>query len=205
MAFAFDSHNFGQVLNDARDIAARALDLEDRLVTFVNNLDGEHGSLAGVVRSICTDAMSNRLVADALVARLIGNGPQANGSGRPRVLVVDDSPDNLELVAFILENSGFEAITANNGLEALIVAHYSRPAVILMDLSMPVLNGLEAARVLKASEVTQDLHVIAYTAKPEFYEPPFTKFFVDVLKKPSTPEAILASVRRFVGDGSLES
>ena len=203
MAFAFDSHNFGQVLNDAKDIAARALDLEDRLVTLVNNLDGER--LAGVVRSLCTDARSNRLVADALVTRLIGKGPQENGSGRPRVLVVDDSQDNLELVAFILENSGFEAITANNGLEALIVAHYSRPAVILMDLSMPVLNGLEAARVLKASEVTQNLHVIAYTAKPEFFEPPFTRFFVDVLKKPSTPEAILASVRRFVGDGSLES
>jgi twitching motility two-component system response regulator PilH len=205
MAFAFDSQSFGHVLNDAEDIAARALDLEHRLVTLVNGLDGECGRVAGAIRTICTEARSNRQLADGLLIRLIGNTAQENGSGRPRVLVVDDSQDNLEMVAMLLENSGFEAITANNGLEALIVAHYSRPVVVLMDLTMPVLNGLEAARVLKASEVTQDLNVIAYTAKPEFYEPPFTKFFVDVLKKPSTPEAILASVRRFAGDASLDA
>lgn len=205
MAFAFDSHRFGHVLNDAADIAARALDLEHRLVTLVNSLDGERGSVAGAIRSICTVARSNRQLADGLLMRLIGNTTQENESGRPRVLVVDDSQDNLEMVAMLLESSGYEAITANNGLEALIVAHYSRPVVVLMDLSMPVLNGIEAARVLKASEVTHDMNVIAYTAKPEFYEPPFTKFFVDVLKKPSPPEAILASVRRFAGDGPLDA
>ena len=205
MAFAFDSHSFGHVLNDAEDIAARALDLERRLVALVNSLDGERGSVATVLRSISTDARSHRQVADALVTRLIGNSTQENESGRPRVLVVDDSQDNLDMIAMLLEASGFEAITANNGLEALIVAHYLRPAVVLMDLSMPVLSGIEAARLLKASEVTHDLNVIAYTAKPEFYEPPFSSFFVDVLKKPSTPEAILASVRRFTGDAPLDA
>jgi CheY-like chemotaxis protein len=200
MAFAFDSHSFGQVLNEAEDVASRALDLEHRLVTLVNSLDGERGIVPRAIRSICADARSHRLVADSLRARLIGNGSQENESVRPRVLVVDDSPDNLEMVSMLLESSGFDAITANNGLEALIVAHYLRPSVILMDLSMPVLNGIEAARVLKASEVTQDVNVIAYTAKPEFYEQPFTKFFVAVLTKPSDPENILASVRRFSVD-----
>ena len=205
MAFAFDSHSFGQVLNDAENVAARALDLEHRLDALVSSLDGERGTVANAIRGICSEAKSQRLVAGNLLARLIGNIPQINESGRPRVLVVDDSPDNLEMVAILLENSGYEAITANNGLEALIVAHYSRPSVILMDLSMPVLNGLEAARVLKASQVTQAVNVIAYTAKPEFYEPPFTRFFVGVLKKPSSPEDILASVRRYAGEASYDA
>jgi len=205
MAFAFDSHGFGQVLSDAENVAARALDLEDRLVALVNSLDGERGSVASAIRGICAEAKLQRVVANSLLARLIGNVPQVNESGRPRVLVVDDSPDNLEMVAILLENSGYEAITANNGLEALIVAHYSRPSVILMDLSMPVLNGIEAARVLKASQVTQAVNVIAYTAKPEFYEPPFTRFFVGVLKKPSSPEDILASVRRFSTEASYDA
>lgn len=205
MAFAFDSHGFGQVLSDAENVAARALDLEHRLVALVNSLDGERGSVASAIRGICAEAKSQRVVANSLLARLIGNVPQVNESGRPRVLVVDDSPDNLEMVAILLENSGYEAITANNGLEALIVAHYSRPSVILMDLSMPVLNGIEAARVLKASQVTQAVNVIAYTAKPEFYEPPFTRFFVGVLKKPSSPEDILASVRRFSVEASYDA
>ena len=205
MAFAFDSHGFGHVLSDAENLAARALDLEHRLVALVNSLDGERGSVASAIRGICAEAKLQRVVANSLLARLIGNVPQVNESGRPRVLVVDDSPDNLEMVAILLENSGYEAITANNGLEALIVAHYSRPSVILMDLSMPVLNGIEAARVLKASQVTQAVNVIAYTAKPEFYEPPFTRFFVGVLKKPSSPEDILASVRRFSAEASYDA
>jgi CheY-like chemotaxis protein len=203
MAFAFDSHRFGQVLHDAEGIAARAIDLEHQLSLLVDKTDqsGAPRQLLDSVRSACIAARAHRQLTETLVARLLGSGSHGSDARRPaRILIVDDSPDNLDLVAQILEASGFEAITASNGLEALIVAHYARPALILMDLTMPVLSGLEAARVLKSSPATQDINVIAYTARPDFYQPPFTKFFVEVLPKPSPPEKVLASVQRFLGD-----
>jgi CheY-like chemotaxis protein len=204
MAFAFDGQSFGQVLQDAERLAARARDFEERLVTIVNLFE-EHGrtelatsDLLGAVRGVCIDARDHRLLAEAHLAHLVGEIAPRNGSGKGRVLVVDDTQDNLDVVTMVLEAAGFEAITARDGLEAVIVAHYARPSLILMDVTMPVLNGLEAARLLKASAVTQGVNVVAYTAKPDFLEPPFTKFFVDVVKKPASPQAILASVNQFV-------
>ncbi len=84
------------------------------------------------------------------------------------------------------------------GSKRVIVAHYARPDLILMDVTMPVLNGIDAARLLKASAVTQDVNVIAYTARPDFEELAYNQLFVDVLKKPAAPDAILASVERFI-------
>ena len=201
MPFAFDGHTFGKVLDDAERVAARAGDLERALGALVKALEaGASPDLVRAARAVCVDARTQRHLAETLVVRFVGELVKTNGSPRPRrVLVVDDTPDNVDLVAIVLERSGFEAITARNGLEAVIVAHYAHPAVVLMDLTMPVLNGLEAARLLKASTVTHGVNVIAYTAKPEFYEPPFTSLFVDVVKKPATPEAILAAVQRYAG------
>jgi CheY-like chemotaxis protein len=199
MAFAFDSHTFGKVLDEAERVAARAGDLERALTGLVKTLEASASpDLVRAARAICVEARTHRQLAETLVTRFVGELVKTNGSPRPRrVLVVDDTPDNVDLVTLVLEHAGFEAITARNGLEAVIVAHYARPAVILMDLTMPVLNGLEAARLLKASTVTHGVNVIAYTAKPEFYEPPFTGLFVDVVTKPATPETILASVQRY--------
>lgn len=122
-----------------------------------------------------------------------------------RVLVVDDSADTCEMAAMVLEDAGFHVITAANGLEGVLAAHTASPAVVLMDITMPVLNGIEAARLLKSSTVTRDLQVIAYTAKPDFYERPLTRLFVDVLAKPSSPDAIIASVRRWAVPGGERS
>jgi CheY-like chemotaxis protein len=202
MAFAFDSQTFGGVLEDAERVAATALDLEQALAGFVKTLEANASpALLTRARGLCMDAEAQRRLAESLVTRFVGELANHNGSPpRRRVLVVDDAPDNLDVVTIVLEQSGFEAITASNGLDALIVAHYARPAVILMDVTMPVLNGLEAARLLKASAVTHGVNVIAYTASPEIFEPPFTGLFVDVVKKPATPETILASVQRSAGD-----
>ena len=80
----------------------------------------------------------------------------------------------------------------------MIVAHYALPAVVLVDLTMPVLSGLEAARLLRASLLTRHLKVIAFTARPDIYEELVARSFADVLAKPAPPEAIIATVRRFV-------
>jgi two-component system cell cycle response regulator DivK len=132
-----------------------------------------------------------------MLTRLIGDHAVDDAThARSRILIVDDSDSNRETTAAILEDAGFDVITATNGLEGVIVAHYVRPSVILMDLTMPVLNGLEAARLIRASAATQDLKVIAYTARPDLFDGAVTKWFVDVILKPANPEAIVALVRR---------
>ena len=142
------------------------------------------------------------MIATTLLKRVVGELAEDAAQNRPAslVLVVDDAVDTCELAATVLEHAGFHVITASNGLEGVLAAHLAPPAVILMDITMPVLNGVEAARLLKASTVTRDLKVIAYTAQPDFCDGPVRPLFVDVLSKPSNPDAIVASVRRCVGD-----
>ena len=67
-----------------------------------------------------------------------------------------------------------------------------------MDVTMPVLNGIDAARLLKASSFTQGVNLIAYTARPDFQELAGKQLFVDVLKKPAAPDQIVASVERYI-------
>jgi two-component system cell cycle response regulator DivK len=84
-------------------------------------------------------------------------------SERPRVLVVDDYPDAREMYAEYLQFSGFDVIEASNGVEALERAADSAPDVILMDLSLPVMDGWEATRRLKANKATADIPIVALT------------------------------------------
>ena len=83
---------------------------------------------------------------------------------RPRVLLVDDYPDAREMYAEYLDFSGFEVIEAANGMEALQRAADMQPDIILMDLSLPVMDGWEATRRLKAESTTQTIPVIGLTA-----------------------------------------
>jgi CheY-like chemotaxis protein len=107
---------------------------------------------------------------------------------------VDDYGDIRDVVVDVLQNAGFIVRTAADGLEALIAAYEMRPTVILMDVSMPVLDGLEATRLIKACAVTRDAR-IAYTGNPGFEESPARMLFAAVLTKPAAPEALLAAVR----------
>jgi CheY-like chemotaxis protein len=84
-------------------------------------------------------------------------------SERPRVLVVDDYPDAREMYAEYLQFSGFDVIEAGNGKEALERAADSAPDIILMDLSLPVMDGWEATRRLKADKATADIPIVALT------------------------------------------
>jgi CheY-like chemotaxis protein len=85
------------------------------------------------------------------------------GGGAPLVLVVDDFQDNREMYAEFLLFSGFRVIEAKNGLEAIEQAFANLPDVIIMDLSLPVMDGWEATRKLKADGRTKSIPVIALT------------------------------------------
>ena len=80
------------------------------------------------------------------------------------VLLVEDVEDNRELARFLLENEGYRVIEAHDGAEAVAIARAQMPDLVLMDLSLPVMDGWEAAGMLKADPATAHLPIIAVTA-----------------------------------------
>jgi len=80
------------------------------------------------------------------------------------VLVVDDSIDSLTAISLFLQQSGYRVATATNGEEAIQVAALVNPELILMDLAMPGVDGLESTRQIRQNESLKDIPVIALTA-----------------------------------------
>jgi CheY-like chemotaxis protein len=157
------------------------------------------------IRRQRASARQQRVRAEALHAALIGDPTLQTRSGGPIVLVVDDSKDSVETVALFLELSGFQVVTASNGLEALIAAHYARPEVAVLDVAMPVMNGLEAARLLKASPVTRSMRLMAYTANWSTNDSALKEAFAEVLAKPAGADEFLAAVRNLAAGGGAVS
>jgi two-component system cell cycle response regulator DivK len=81
-----------------------------------------------------------------------------------RVLLVEDNADNLALVRFLLERAGYAVIEANNGVRGLELARQEKPDLILMDLSLPEMDGWAAAQELKADQQTASIPLLALTA-----------------------------------------
>jgi len=89
---------------------------------------------------------------------------EAGAARGKKILIVDDNRDNLELVVKVLRNNGYETIEASDGEEALEKAVSERPCLILMDISIPKMDGYEVTRRLKGMEDCKDIPVIALTA-----------------------------------------
>lgn len=81
-----------------------------------------------------------------------------------RVLLAEDDEDNFDLVSLLLQRAGYEVIAARNGKEALEFAHREHPDAILMDLSLPEIDGWTVVRKLRASPETMDIPIFALTA-----------------------------------------
>ena len=79
-------------------------------------------------------------------------------------MVVDDNEDNRELLNFFLSRNGFKIIEASNGLEAVRFALSTRPDLIIMDLSMPVMDGYTAVRLLRQVPQVSDVPIVACTS-----------------------------------------
>ena len=92
---------------------------------------------------------------------------EPQGSVRPVVLVADDDDDILQLLAFRLERAGYEIVQARNGKEALSLALELRPALAVLDVTMPGLDGYEVTRALRANEATSAMPIILLTARAQ--------------------------------------
>lgn len=85
----------------------------------------------------------------------------------PTVMVVDDTAAVRIVLRMQLIVLGYRVLEARNGAEAVELGERERPDLILMDISMPVLDGLEATRLLRSSPLTRDIPVVALSAFPE--------------------------------------
>ena len=110
------------------------------------------------------------------------------------VLVVDDVDDARELFGYVLRFSGFEVIEAASGSEAVQQASAHVPSVILMDIFMPGVDGVTAARQIKEDPRLRHIPIIAWTARPSAAEGE-ESLFAAVIGKPGTPETILGTIR----------
>lgn len=117
---------------------------------------------------------------------------------QPLILVVDDYADAREMYADYLELCGYRVAQASNGAEALEQANALRPDVILMDMSLPVLDGWEATRRLKADERTRAIPVVALTGHPPEAQGQSVGCEAYVLK-PCLPEELTEQVQRVLG------
>ncbi len=82
----------------------------------------------------------------------------------PTVMVVEDYDDNRELLCFIIRRLGCRVVEATNGSEAVQLAHIERPDLILMDLSLPIMDGITATREILRLEETKHTPVVALSA-----------------------------------------
>ena len=118
----------------------------------------------------------------------------------PLVLVVDDFQDNREMYAEYLAFSGFRVIQAANGKEALDQAFANRPDIIIMDLSLPVMDGWEATRRLKADQRTNAIPVVALTghAMQGHSKGAIEAGCDSFVAKPCLPDQLVAEIRKML-------
>src|SRR3984885_13054993 len=84
-----------------------------------------------------------------------------------KILVADDEPDVLNLVSLNLKNAGFNVIKAQDGATALSKARSNMPLLVVLDLMLPAMSGIEVCKTLKADALTSQIPIIMLTAKAE--------------------------------------
>ena len=90
--------------------------------------------------------------------------PQRPASTRKRVLVVEDNPLNMKLFSAMIAAEGYEVLEAKSGHDGLVMAQDQHPDLIIMDIQLPGMSGLEVTQSLKADAATHDIPIIATTA-----------------------------------------
>jgi diguanylate cyclase (GGDEF)-like protein len=114
-----------------------------------------------------------------------------------KILVVDDQPDNVELLATILTIQGYEVQKSSCGIEAIELVKTNPPDMILLDISMPEVNGFEVCRTLKSDRYTQDIPIIFISALQEAQDKTQAFNFGgnDYIAKPFQIEEVIVRVK----------
>ena len=112
------------------------------------------------------------------------------------ILIVDDTPDNLDLLAAILKKRGYQSLCVENGAEAIEAAHSGWAELILLDIQMPEMDGYEVCEQLKADEETKDIPIIFISALNEFADKKkaFKAGGIDYINKPFEIKEVVVRV-----------
>jgi len=114
-----------------------------------------------------------------------------------RVLVIEDEVHILELLKYNLEAAGYKVITSENGKEGLDKAFEGKPDLVILDLMLPDVDGLEICKILKKNDETKNIPIIMLTAKSEEFDKVLGLEIGadDYLAKPFSPRELLARIR----------
>ncbi len=120
------------------------------------------------------------------------------------VLIVEDDPDIVELLQYTLEREGYPVLVALNGEKGLSEAQRRRPGLILLDLMLPGLDGLEVCKALKSDDSTKSIPVVMLTAKGEESDVVLGLEFGadDYVRKPFSPRELVARIRAVLRRGN---
>lgn len=123
-----------------------------------------------------------------------------------KILLVDDDPDILELLEYNLSKEGYSIRTAANGLEGIQVAEEFSPDLILMDIMMPVMDGIEAGRIMKQNKILKKALLIFLTARNEEYSEvaAFEMGADDYITKPVKPRALISRIKAITQRNAVE-
>ena len=126
---------------------------------------------------------------------------------RPKILVVDDEPDVVELISFNLSTRGYETVTASNGLEALIKARRFLPDLVVLDVMMDGMDGLSVCEILHTQPSTKSIPVIMVTAAAGEIARlnSVAAGAVDFLTKPFSPQELVRRIGRILESAHDES
>lgn len=114
-----------------------------------------------------------------------------------KILLVDDEPDILEIVGYNLSSEGYEVFTANNGVEGVSIAKKKKPHLVILDVMMPEMDGIEACEIMRASPELSHTIITFLTARGEDYSQVagFDAGADDYITKPIKPKVLVSKVK----------
>jgi len=114
-----------------------------------------------------------------------------------KILLVDDEPDILEIVGYNLKNEGYQISTAKNGIEAVKIAKKEHPHLIILDIMMPEMDGIEACEKIRATKGLENVIITFFTARGEDYSQVagFNVGADDYITKPIKPKVLVSKIK----------
>jgi two-component system, cell cycle response regulator DivK len=120
-----------------------------------------------------------------------------------RILVVEDDPETLDMITIMLERRGYSVVVASNGMQGLILAEAEMPDLIITDIRMPQIDGVEMIKRLRARESTKQTPILGITAYEMEYATDAVKTGANrIMAKPFTDDMLVAYVRALLSGGS---
>ena len=121
----------------------------------------------------------------------------SNNLPNSKILLVDDDPDIIELLEYNLKKEGYETASANDGVQAVEVAKIFKPDLILLDVMMPLQDGIETARQIRQLPEFKDTYILFLTARAEEYTEvaAFDVGADDYIVKPIKPRALVSRIK----------